>query len=48
MRRTVTVLLLVVALNLQGCASTLDTFLAGTLVGAGAAVAAVTCTIACH
>jgi hypothetical protein len=48
MRRTVTVLLLVVLVNLQGCASTLDTFMAGAAVGIGAAVATVTCTLGCH
>lgn len=48
MRRIIAIALLAGMLNLQGCATSTQTFLLGTAVGAAAVVGAVGCTIACY
>ena len=48
MRRSIVVLFIVSLLNMQGCATSWQTFLAGSAVGAVAAVSSIACTITCH
>ncbi|MGH8782235.1 hypothetical protein [Paraburkholderia sp.] len=48
MRRSIVFLLCVCALNLQGCATSWQTFLAGTAVGAVLGVTSITCAVTCH
>ncbi|WP_205973203.1 hypothetical protein [Paraburkholderia sp. Tr-20389] len=48
MRFTTVSILLAAVLCLQGCATSLQTFMLGGLVGAAASLSAVTCVIACH
>jgi hypothetical protein len=48
MSRVIKVLLLAGLLNLQGCASSVETFAAGAVIGAVAGVTALTCAVVCH
>ncbi|MGF6532877.1 MULTISPECIES: hypothetical protein [Paraburkholderia] len=48
MSRIIKVLILAGVLNLQGCASSVETFATGVVVGAVAGVTAVTCAVVCH
>ena len=41
-------ILLAAILCLQGCATSLQTFMLGGLVGAAAGISAVTCVVVCH
>ncbi|MEW6346816.1 MAG: hypothetical protein RXR20_01745 [Paraburkholderia sp.] len=48
MSRVIKILVLAGLLNLQGCASSLETFATGAVVGAVAGVTALTCAVVCH
>jgi hypothetical protein len=48
MRFTIVSILLAAALCLQGCATSLQTFMLGGMVGAAAGISAVTCVVMCH
>jgi hypothetical protein len=48
MSRVIKVLILAGLLNLQGCASSVETFATGVVIGAIASVTAVTCAVVCH
>ncbi len=48
MRRLIVAALLVGALGLQGCATSTQTFLLGTAVGAVAVIGAAGCSLACR
>ena len=48
MRFTTVFILLAAVLGLQGCATSLQTFMLGGLVGAAAGIGAVTCVVVCH
>ena len=48
MRRSIVVLFIVSLLNLQGCATSWQTFLAGTAVGAVVGISSIACTVTCH
>lgn len=48
MSRVIKVLILAGLLNLQGCASSVEMFATGFVVGAVASVTAVTCAVVCH
>jgi hypothetical protein len=47
-RRALLALAMAGALNLQGCATSTETFGLGALVGAAAGISAVTCTVLCN
>lgn len=48
MRFTTVSVLLAAVLCLQGCATSLQTFVLGGLAGAAAGIGAVTCVVVCH
>lgn len=48
MRRSIVFLLCAGALNLQGCATSWQTFLAGTLIGTAIGVNSISCTTSCR
>jgi hypothetical protein len=48
MRFTTASILIAAVLCLQGCATSLQTFMLGGLVGAAAGISAVTCVVVCH
>ncbi|MEI5996708.1 hypothetical protein H3V53_05675 [Paraburkholderia bengalensis] len=48
MRFTTVSIVLAAALSLQGCATSLQTFMLGGLAGAAAGIGAVTCVVVCH
>jgi len=48
MGRVIRVLALALLLTLQGCASSVQTFATGVVVGTIGAVTAVTCAVVCH
>ncbi|MGF6242571.1 MULTISPECIES: hypothetical protein [Paraburkholderia] len=48
MSRVIKVLVLAGLLNLQGCASSVETFATGVVLGAVAGVTAMTCAVVCH
>ncbi|WP_157915141.1 hypothetical protein [Paraburkholderia acidicola] len=48
MRRSIVGLFIVSLLTLQGCATSWQTFLAGSAVGAVAVVSGIACTVTCH
>jgi hypothetical protein len=48
MSRVIKVLLLAGLLNLQGCATSVETFATGAVIGAVAGVTALTCAVVCH
>ena len=48
MSRIFKALILAGLLNLQGCASSVETFATGAVIGAVAGVTAITCAVVCH
>ena len=48
MRRLIIPAVLVVLLQLQGCATSLETFLAGTLAGTAVGIGAIACVVTCR
>lgn len=48
MRRVIRMLVLAGLLNLQGCASSVESLAVGAVVGAVAGVGAITCAVVCH
>jgi hypothetical protein len=48
MSRVIKILVLAGLLNLQGCASSIETFATGAVVGAVAGVTALTCAVVCR
>jgi len=48
MRLFILSIVLAAALGLQGCATSLQTFMLGGIVGAAAGIGAVTCVVVCH